>query len=59
MSPIPRITKSDIKHWTDDVYFQRGQNYYEQGAICQMLCDVHEHYRKLPALQAELNQLKL
>ncbi len=33
MSSISRITKSDIKHWTDDVYFQRGQKYYEQGSI--------------------------
>ncbi len=33
MSSIPRIKKSDVRRWTDDVYFQRGQNYYEQGAI--------------------------
>lgn len=33
MSSIPRISKSIITHWTDDVYFQRGQKYYEQGAI--------------------------
>ena len=33
MKTIPRLTKSDIQNWTDDVYFQRGQKYYEQGAI--------------------------
>jgi uncharacterized Zn finger protein len=33
MSSIPRISKSIITHWTDDVYFQRGEKYYEQGAI--------------------------
>jgi len=33
MHTIPRLTKSDIRNWTDDVYFQRGQKYYEQGAI--------------------------
>lgn len=35
MSSIPRIKKSDITRWTDEVYFQRGQKYYEQGAIYQ------------------------
>ncbi|MCX6058631.1 MAG: hypothetical protein NTW69_10830 [Chloroflexi bacterium] len=33
MSSIPRISKSIIAHWTDNAYFQRGQKYYEQGAI--------------------------
>ena len=33
MSSIPRISKSIIAHWTDNVYFQRGEKYYEQGAI--------------------------
>jgi uncharacterized Zn finger protein len=33
MSAIPHIQQSDIRNWTDDVYFQRGQKYYEQGAI--------------------------
>ena len=33
MSPIPRITQATIRNWTDDVYFQRGLKYYEQGAI--------------------------
>jgi tetratricopeptide (TPR) repeat protein len=33
MSSIPRISKSIIAHWTDNVYFQRGQKYYEQGGI--------------------------
>ena len=33
MSSIPHIKKSDVAHWTDNVYFQRGQKYYEQGAI--------------------------
>jgi uncharacterized Zn finger protein len=33
MSAIPHIKQSDIRNWTDDVYFQRGQNYYKQGAI--------------------------
>jgi uncharacterized Zn finger protein len=33
MSTIPRIKESDVRNWTDDVYFQRGQKYYEQGAI--------------------------
>jgi len=33
MSSIPRIRKSDILRWTDEVYFQRGQKYFEQGAI--------------------------
>ena len=33
MPSIPHITKSDVAHWTDDVYFQRGQSYYAGGAI--------------------------
>src|SRR5574341_940843 len=33
MTTIPRLTKSQIRNWTDEVYFQRGQTYYEQGAI--------------------------
>ncbi len=33
MSTIPHLTESDIRNWTDDVYFQRGQKYYKQGAI--------------------------
>ena len=33
MSVIPHIKQSDVRNWTDDVYFQRGQKYYEQGAI--------------------------
>jgi uncharacterized Zn finger protein len=33
MSAIPPIKQSDVRKWTDDVYFQRGQKYYEQGAI--------------------------
>src|SRR6266511_1080976 len=33
MSAIPHIKQSDVRNWTEDVYFQRGQNYYKQGAI--------------------------
>jgi uncharacterized Zn finger protein len=33
MPAIPHIKQSDVRNWTDDVYFQRGQNYYKQGAI--------------------------
>jgi uncharacterized Zn finger protein len=33
MSSIPRISKSIIAQWTDNAYFQRGQKYFEQGAI--------------------------
>jgi uncharacterized Zn finger protein len=33
MPSIPHIKKSDVTRWTDDVYFQRGQKYYEQEAI--------------------------
>lgn len=33
MPSIPRLTESAIRHWTDDVYFQRGQSYYAGGAI--------------------------
>jgi uncharacterized Zn finger protein len=33
MSTIPHLTESDIRNWTDAVYYQRGQKYYEQGAI--------------------------
>lgn len=33
MPSIPRITKSDIRRWTDEVYFQRGQKYSEQEPI--------------------------
>jgi uncharacterized Zn finger protein len=33
MSAIPLIKQTDVQKWTDDVYFQRGQNYYKQGAI--------------------------
>lgn len=33
MSDIPHIKESAVRRWTDEVYFQRGQNYFEQGAI--------------------------
>ncbi len=33
MVSIPRIKESAILRWTDEVYFQRGQKYFEQGAI--------------------------
>ncbi len=33
MSAIPHIKQTDVQNWTDDVYFQRGQAYYGQGAI--------------------------
>ena len=33
MSAIPHIKKSDVRNWTDEVDYQRGQNYYKQGAI--------------------------
>jgi uncharacterized Zn finger protein len=33
MAVIPYIKQFDVRNWTDDVYFQRGQKYYEQGAI--------------------------
>jgi len=33
MPPIPHITKSDVAHWTDNVYFQRGESYYTGGTI--------------------------
>ena len=33
MSSIPHITRSDVIKWTDNVYFQRGQNYYDRGVI--------------------------
>ena len=33
MSAIPHIKQTDVQKWTDDVYFQRGQAYYGQGAI--------------------------
>ena len=33
MPSIPRLKKSDVARWTDEVYFQRGQSYYEGGAI--------------------------
>jgi uncharacterized Zn finger protein len=33
MSAIPYIKQSDVRDWTDEVDFQRGQNYYKQGAI--------------------------
>lgn len=33
MTPVPRLTKADIRRWTDDVYFQRGQKYFEQRLI--------------------------
>lgn len=33
MPSIPRFTISAIHRWTDETYFQRGQNYYEQGSI--------------------------
>jgi uncharacterized Zn finger protein len=33
MSSIPRIKESAVRRWTDEVYFQRGQNYFDQGAI--------------------------
>ena len=33
MSFIPRIKESAVRRWADEVYFQRGQNYFEQGAI--------------------------
>jgi uncharacterized Zn finger protein len=33
MPSTPHIKNSHITRWTDDVYFQRGQKYYEQGTI--------------------------
>ena len=33
MPSIPRIKESSVRRWTDEVYFQRGQKYLEQGAI--------------------------
>ena len=33
MLAIPQIKESDVRNWTDTVYFQRGQDYYQQGAI--------------------------
>lgn len=33
MTTIPKITKSDVKNWTNSAYFQRGENYYRGGAI--------------------------
>src|SRR5690349_639081 len=33
MPAIPHIKQSDVRKWTDAVYFQRGQTYYEQGSI--------------------------
>lgn len=33
MSTIPHIKQSDVRNWTDEINFQRGQNYYKQGAI--------------------------
>ena len=33
MPSIPHIKESAVRRWTDEVYFQRGQNYYGQGAI--------------------------
>lgn len=33
MSAIPHIKQSDVRNWTDEVDFQRGQNYYKRGAI--------------------------
>jgi len=33
MPSIPRIKESNVRRWTDEVYFQRGQSYFEQGAI--------------------------
>ena len=33
MPSIPRIKESAVRRWTDEVYFQRGKSYFEQGAI--------------------------
>lgn len=33
MPSIPHIKESTVRRWTDEVYFQRGKNYFEQGAI--------------------------
>lgn len=33
MPSIPHLTKSDVRNWTDDVYFQRGEKYYKAEAI--------------------------
>ncbi len=33
MPSIPHLTKSDVLRWTDEVYFQRGQKYFDKGAI--------------------------
>ncbi len=33
MKTIPRLTRTHAQNWTDKTYFQRGQNYYEQGTI--------------------------
>lgn len=33
MPSIPRIKESAVRRWTDAVYFQRGQDCFEQGTI--------------------------
>jgi len=33
MPTIPHIKTSDVVRWTDDVYFKRGQKYFEREAI--------------------------
>lgn len=39
MKTIPRLTRTHVQNWTDNTYFQRGQNYYEQGAIYEQRRD--------------------
>jgi uncharacterized Zn finger protein len=39
MPSIPHIQNSDVARWTDEAYFQRGQKYYEQGAIYDQRCE--------------------
>ncbi|MCI0610007.1 MAG: hypothetical protein L0Z71_13225 [Anaerolineae bacterium] len=33
MTSIPHLKKSDVVRWTDEIYFQRGQKYFEAEAI--------------------------
>jgi uncharacterized Zn finger protein len=33
MSDLPDLTESDVRRWTDEAYFERGQGYFRSGHI--------------------------
>ncbi len=38
MSGLPQLTEADIRRWTGDESFKRGQRYFHQGAVLNPRC---------------------